>query len=212
MWCHHDDCACASAAAWHTAVAAADQRYHEVEQAWLAEHGAGARPDQQLLRVRMGVVNILAEQGHTVAAERLCGEVAAAQVEALGVGHQDTLRSRMNLAHFRADAGDAVAALRLLEGVGEQQVGSLGVRHPDVLLTRYNRGCLLAEQGDHAAAEKLCAEVAQNQADVLGEEHPDVRRTQANLAAHGHAPRGETHAGRRPPFDANVDSKSCIVM
>eukprot|EP01052_Picozoa_sp_SAG31_P008735 SAG31_NODE_445_length_15593_cov_8.514974_5_plen_128_part_00 len=90
----------------------ADRRYHEVEQAWIEEHGKNAPPDQLLLRVRMGVVNILAEKGHATAAMQLCAEVVDAQAQTLGSGHQDTLRSDMNLAQLKADLGDLDGAHR----------------------------------------------------------------------------------------------------
>ena len=50
-------------------LAKADAFYDDVEEAWRLQHGAKAAPDQQLLRVRMGVVNLLAEQGHSQPAE-----------------------------------------------------------------------------------------------------------------------------------------------
>lgn len=66
----------------------ADRFYGECEELWEETRGVGARPDKLLLRVRMGVVNLLDERGHEREAEKLCGEVLKDQAEILGPTHQ----------------------------------------------------------------------------------------------------------------------------
>jgi hypothetical protein len=161
---------------------AAAALYSSVEASKAETLGPRRPPDQLLLRVRMGMVNLLDEQGDADEAAALCREVAEAQAQTLGGNHPDTLRSQMNLAGFLAGAGKLRAAEEMMRDVERRQASFLGPGHPDVLLTRYNLAVQLAEGGQQVAAERLCREVAEAQAMSLGRDHPAVRATRKNLA------------------------------
>ena len=135
---------------------AADELYGQAETQRLERLGggaAGAGGDQLLLRIRMGIVGVLDTLGHGEAAEKLCGEVAAAQEMGLGAEHPDTLRSQMTLANFAAAAGRLEEARGLMQAVEGRQTAALGVEHPDVLLTRHNLSCIKGDPGDFGGGD-----------------------------------------------------------
>ena len=123
----------------------ADEVYGTVESHRLLALGPGAPPDQLLLRVRMGVVNLLDEQGHLEAAEELCRSVSKLQSDHLGPDHPDTLRSQMNLAGFAQERGELDEAKAMITEVHTKQAAALGKDHPDVLLSR----CASRDRAQH---------------------------------------------------------------
>eukprot|EP01051_Picozoa_sp_SAG22_P002204 SAG22_NODE_97_length_20760_cov_43.302850_6_plen_441_part_00 len=168
--------------------ARADELYGLVESRRMAKLKPGDKPDQLLLRARMGIVNVLDELGESKAAAKLCHEVVAVQTDTLGASHADTLRSQMNLAGLVADAaaggggggsgegpqqGDLADRLLQME---KRQAAALGADHPDVIITRFNRGVALAEVGEHEEAAALVQSAAEALARQLGGDHPDVLR------------------------------------
>eukprot|EP01052_Picozoa_sp_SAG31_P022423 SAG31_NODE_1783_length_7280_cov_105.645314_4_plen_1810_part_00 len=160
----------------------ADEVYGVVEARRVQSLGPGAPPDQLLLRIRMGIVNLLDEQGHLDAAEQLCQNVFEQQKEHLGKDHPDTLRTEMNLAGFAQERGDLTAAKSTIKDVQARQAASLGSDHPDVLLSKYNLGSMHADAGDFAEAAALVQEVTEHQALALGMAHPSVIRMKIGLS------------------------------
>ena len=81
--------------------------------------------DPAVLRVRTGLANVLAEQGHAGAAETLCLAVEEAQIRCLGLDHPDTLKTQSNLAGLWARNGRLKEAEQLLRVVLSTQVQRL---------------------------------------------------------------------------------------
>ena len=137
--------------------ATADNAYGKAEELRLASLGPNGVADQLLLRIRMGIVNVLDELGHSAEAEALCAKVAAGQMRSVGKDHPDTLRTLMSMANIVAARGQHEQAAVLIKDVEARQVAALGSDHPDVLLTKYNRRCGALVPAQHGLSSNMMA-------------------------------------------------------
>eukprot|EP01052_Picozoa_sp_SAG31_P011005 SAG31_NODE_613_length_13545_cov_10.972557_9_plen_409_part_00 len=147
---------------------AAAELYRRVDSSQCAVGMPDDHPER--LRTKMGLVNVLDEEGDTAAAENLCHAVVTAQEATLGADHQDTLRSQMNLAGLMAECGELDQASELAKNVSERQEKVLGPDHPDTLVTKHNLSALLAEQAaletNSRKATKLASQAEELAKDV----------------------------------------------